>query len=443
MRRGRILAGLSTFALFCVLCGAHSGAFRAAAQDAGEAVPEWKRIALLPAPQAVTDKRVQRALTDLQTRKEKKKAAKRTGKPGDHFSKLQEKPPPRSKALPPLTLIQLNVLAKVLFRETLAERMQSKTRAVVVAAPGAAGGKSETVVRIGTSALSQENRNGTTVVLRLTVQRIGAKDEEGNPLPDRTFAVSGAATEGTNLMGLRTTRPVAQLAAEAARQAAARAAHTLQTNESLPLAEPNATLLLAPLAAPTTADVLRFTASGRKLTPAGVTGLPADIAAEFAPDTLPLLHSALRPAYTGSRWLAKRGETAGNLWSGEDTPNVPRLQAMGRAVGAAFVLAAHLSDLEIEESPALPDDGTVVARDTASVPLLTEGRAEAVGVLVRVSDGAVLWSERANATVQDTFAAGTSDERRRRERKAANDAGKFALMDLQRRWHGYTMRFER
>jgi hypothetical protein len=66
--------------------------------------------------------------------------------------------------------------------------------------------------------------------------------------------------------------------------------------------------------------------------------------------------------------------------------------------------------------------------------------AEAIGALVRVSDGAVLWSARTTATMTGSTRANETAPAARR--RVALDAVRFSLVQLERRFRQYRHRFE-
>ncbi|HLV79858.1 MAG TPA: hypothetical protein VKT32_06225 [Chthonomonadaceae bacterium] len=282
-------------------------------------------------------------------------------------------------------------------------------------------------------------------------RRRSRREEPGLAAPSEIIA-AGAASSGRALFRMGYARTRLNLADQAARQAAARAAHTLETGEAGPLMQPQDRIALAPVPAPPQADQLLFTPQGRRVLPGVVRGLPPDVSSRFTPDLLPLFGKAVIALEETRRAMTRLGLAPAALWAQEEQPEKARAQALGRQLGVDYLLLAHVTDIEMEAGtadpqaghPAGPGGGRLAGSALESArPMARErvARAEAAGALVRVADGAVLWSDRAAESMtvrpEDSLTAGLSD------RQVAEDAVHFALLELQRRFRRYRARFER
>ena len=151
------------------------------------------------------------------------------------------------------------------------------------------------------------------------------------------------------------------------------------------------------------------------------------------PDLAPLPDAAILPQYKMRKALAGQGLPITALWTREDEPQIERARSAARKIGADYVLMATVSDLDVDAG---------LEADAKTMTWLAEGRAEAVGALLRVSDGAILWRDRAAVTLPSRMDRSRSFSTLRQEQTVARDAAKFALLDLQRRFHRYIARFE-
>ena len=177
--------------------------------------------------------------------------------------------------------------------------------------------------------------------------------------------------------------------------------------------------------------------------PGAVRGLDSELSGLFAPDLAPLPNAARIAPYKMRNALARQGLPITALWTREDDPQIERARNAARKLGAAYVLMATVSELDVDAGLQTGTEtgmGTKTKTDAKTAVWLAEGRAEAVGVLLRVSDGAILWRDRAAVTLPTRAARSFSTQRQ--EQTAARDAAKFALLDLQRRFHRYVARFE-
>ena len=225
------------------------------------------------------------------------------------------------------------------------------------------------------------------------------------------------------------------------------AARTVATGIAAPLMLETDRVALAPVLSPTQADALMFGAGGRQVIPRAVQQLSPDLSRYFRPTLLPLFpDSIVTPREFASALTdQKRGGAA--LWIGNETPDGRAVAALGRRLRAQYILLARISDLEMALAPisGAPASGALEANPRQGalpadgVPPDDSATAESVGALVRVSDGAVLWQERATAT----WSAGASSPRNATARQhTALNAARFSLAQLERRFRQYRRRFE-
>jgi hypothetical protein len=265
------------------------------------------------------------------------------------------------------------------------------------------------------------------------------------------FPVSGAASIRRLLLQEGYVLPAIPLLEIAARRAADAAAHTLRTGEISPLAVPGVRLALSSVPSPTRADKLLFTPQGRRLITDAVTGLPADVSRHFRPDLLPLFLDDTPSGAAFGRALGQQGRAVEALWTPDGQPDIAVLQALAQPLRADYFLLARVTDISLEEGPVESPNTQPAAPETPQIE--TSARAGAVGALVRVFDGAILWRERATATMTGRRSASPAVIQNSKsslpdltvsvERKLCEDAARFALLQLQREWRQYRLRFER
>jgi hypothetical protein len=287
----------------------------------------------------------------------------------------------------------------------------------------------------------------------------------GPPAPPSTFEVAGVASCGNRLLRSTYTATRADLVRTAVRQAAAEAVHVLQTGELPPLAREADRIAIAPVVSPTEADKLFFMPQGRRTVTAAVRDLPSDLSSGFSPDLLPILPPSIVTARAVAERLAQLGVAPERLWSPGDRPNSLRAQALGRQLRVGYVLLARVTGVQLDTGPAEivaapepadPTEARVVSTwDETAAPrpapppapsgptVETGARAEVVGALVRVADGAVLWNGRTSATMTVRSDSVTAMRRPPTDRSLARDAIHFALIDLQRLLAAYRASFER
>jgi hypothetical protein len=370
-----------------------------------------------------------------------------------------------------------------LFADELADRLHARARATVtpeadlVKALAALGIVRSQAMRTGSARLLAGLLRAdvvvepvvTTATLRETAQRdlvvtgyVRMAWAEGRGR-DAGRLVPFSATASCGRLPFRSayTETVADLADAVARTAALQATHTLLTGEADPLCTPGASLAIVPVTSPDHADELVFSEGGRRVLPRAIRGLRADVSNWFTPDLLPLPAPITRPRPSGWGIIAHTGAAVDSVWSNESEPDRRRVQAVGRTLGVEYVLMAHITDVEVDTGPpalagetaaAAPASGLApagaaatlpgMARPAAPAPVVweSEARAEAVGALVRVSDGAVLWRDRALASTADRRAPGDLSPA---DRVITERAIRFALVQLQRRFHDYRATFAR
>jgi hypothetical protein len=259
--------------------------------------------------------------------------------------------------------------------------------------------------------------------------RAGKRRQRGPSGFPATSAFFGTAAAEHVMFHDSYRRTAAQLAMEAAQQAAAGAAHAFWTGEIAPFARAEDRIALLPVPAPADADALLFTPEGRHVATAAVRALPTDLAAQFQPEIAPLHGKEVVAAESARAMLKQEGITVEALWR-QDQPEVARVQALGARLEVSYVLMAHITEVELQTGT--PEAGQEFAT--------REARAEAVGALVRVADGAVLWQDHATATM--TLQPTGNHKTTSLDRQAVEEAEHFALTELQRRFRAYRAHFE-
>lgn len=259
------------------------------------------------------------------------------------------------------------------------------------------------------------------------------------PIPE--FPISGATSAGRRLFRPEYARTRSGLTTDAIREAAMQAVHTLATGERALFAMEGERVAMAPVLAPTRADKLLFTAQGRRLVSEAVCDLPADVSARFLPSLAPLLPES----QLDSRTMKPYPDLTSRLWTSRGLPDVRAAQEMGRRLRVDYILLARILSIELEEGPAeVPERLLPTGAQAQELPAETEreARAEAVGALVRVKDGAILWQERTNVTttahppIPGVKSVPTDTQ-------LAQDATRFALLQLERLFHRYRSGFTR
>jgi hypothetical protein len=263
--------------------------------------------------------------------------------------------------------------------------------------------------------------------------------------------VAGAASSPQVLFHQQYQKPQGDLIRDAAQQAASLFAHALRTGEQAPFMRPTDRLAVPPVFAPTRADKLMFTKTGRRVQPSATRGLDGNVSDLFTPDLLPLPPDRIIDA---SEILARAGlaheqtksaqwKDLENLWKNgkdETLPDVGRIQSLARRIGGDYVLLARITDVEVSEGAA--DPATLVSNTTPGEPERAV-RVEAVAALVRVVDGTVQWQDRATSTTTAPLTAQNAAGNTSAERSLVHDAIRFALIELQRRLRHYRAGFEK
>jgi hypothetical protein len=279
--------------------------------------------------------------------------------------------------------------------------------------------------------------------------------------------VAGSARVNRVIFSTNYTQSLTDTLGLAAQQAAGLIVQTLTTGRSAPFMHAKDRLAIVPVSAPTVADKLLFTPQGRQLVRGAARDLPSDVSPRFTPDLLPLLpDSVLMPdqvraqlvtSFVGDRVGTARtarldaaqahrlihGES---YWTGADTPDVKACRTLAKRLNVDYVLLAHITDIELEGGPppsAAPAITPAVAAGSPAVDQQSEARAVAVGTLVRVSDGAVLWRAHSSATMSAPLSHPTAPLIRATDRTLAGDAVRFALVDLSRQLDRYRASFAR
>lgn len=278
--------------------------------------------------------------------------------------------------------------------------------------------------------------------------------------------IAGASFAERVLFHSRYQRSQPDLIRDAAVQASNLLAHTLQTNQTAPLMREADRLAVAPVPAPSQADKLVFTARGRRVYPDAAQGLSADASALWTPNLLPLTPASIADADHVRHTMMQEGRTSSYLWTDAYQPDRSRVQALAHRLKADYVLLARVTDVELSEG-ATDTSGTAsmassFAPPTVASPTATfekaqnkatvgeakpthrvperAARAEALAMLVRISDGAVLWRERATATVTT---APDGQYVVQTDADLVRDASHFALIELQRRLRHWRADFEK
>ena len=273
--------------------------------------------------------------------------------------------------------------------------------------------------------------------------------------------VAGVASAAQVLFHQQYQKPQGDLLRDAAQQAVSLLVHTLRTGEQAPFMRPSDRLVVSPVFAPAQTDKLVFTKTGRRVQLAAVRGLSENVSGLFTPDLRPLPAGRIleTEASESKRPPATSEQAANTLWNSlwhkgrngkdETLPDVGRVQILARRVGADYALLARVTDIEVSEGAS--DPATLVS-NAAPAEAERAVRVEAVAVLVRVSDGAILWQDRATSTTTAPLgaqgAAGSASSEKAAQsiqpvQSMIHDATRFALIELQRRLRHYRAQFEK
>ncbi|HLK56622.1 MAG TPA: hypothetical protein VKU00_08660 [Chthonomonadaceae bacterium] len=342
----------------------------------------------------------------------------------------------------------------------------------------------DAVLTLSPARIEVEERQSRTLVLWVTVRvptlrtpqhafpplttPEGASREKEPLTPLTEFAVAGFATANHAFLKSTFARTPPSLAQSATEEAAASAVHALRSGSAPAFPLEGALVALVPVASPTQADQLLFAPDGRKVLQGAVRNLPADVSERFRPDFLPLFPEAVRDAGVTRQALQALHLTPAALWAKEQSPARDQVQAVGRRLGVGYVLMARVTDIEVDTGPTPERNeqpfvssshrqredtapqpqsvgrppsspGSVRLAPAPTPPWERQGTAEVVGVLIRVRDGAVLWQDRATATMSSRHKVIGEAEAQAANRQAAEDATRFALLQLQRQFRAYCL----
>jgi hypothetical protein len=290
------------------------------------------------------------------------------------------------------------------------------------------------------------------------------------PLPAQ-LVISGSAQIDRVLFGSQYVQSQSAAIRLAVQQAAALAVHAALTGQSAPFMSAGDRLALAPVSSPPQADRMLFTPQGRRVQRNAVQNLPQDVSYRLHSDLLPLLpEQILTPKQVCARLSGSNEQESSDiaaqigrsLWSGADTLDVEQARSMAKRLGVGYILTAHITDIELEEGPppseapaitSAPDlaaTKTIVPRSLPdksaphAPPREREAKAEAVGALIRASDGVILWRAHASATMSATLTGlPRLTATHRGEQRIATDAVRFALTDLERQFMHYRATYEK
>src|SRR5581483_205722 len=372
MARGRMawLGGKIALDMVGVVALSHAGGegkgVRATTPDAYPPLAQARRIALLALPLADGDLQIARwieaarAAQRQKTRrrplimKPKEAEARQNGnKPADKSTQNRQKETEAETAN--VSVAQLRPFAAALLHRDLrlAVAPETELRAALVALrvkPEEAFGPEAArrlCLRLRCDRLLVANvtdaalREGATrdVTLRAEVRVPGglgmdetaARTQPGNAagttLPV-AFSVSSAASTGHRLFSQRYRQTRLQLAAEAARQAAALAVHTLRTGEIAPFMQPEARVAVLPVPGPAQSDRLLFTPQGRRAQAIPAPEWVARMALTFAPDLRPVAPQNVLGPETTRRALAEMRLLPAALWREEGLPDTARVRTL-------------------------------------------------------------------------------------------------------------------
>lgn len=234
-------------------------------------------------------------------------------------------------------------------------------------------------------------------------------------------------------------KPQGDLIRDAAQQTVNLLLHALRMGEQAPFMRANDRIAVTPVLMPGGADKLIFTATGRRVAPSPLTDIHAEISALFLPDLQPIAPDRIITEDNVRSALVGRGMKEASLWAGEDQPALARVQTLGHSLHVEYVLLTRITDVELSESE--PNRERTANANTSANEHERSARVEATAALVRVEDGALLWHDRAIATMMASPPTGASKPQT--NQTLTRDATHFALVELQRRLRQYRSTFER
>ncbi len=270
----------------------------------------------------------------------------------------------------------------------------------------------------------------------------------GNTKRTFDFTVAGAGVANRSFMRTGYSANYPALAGQAALQAAALAMHTLSTGEEAPLMSAGTRIAIAPAYGLDRADMLVFSRSGRHTEIGAVRPLPTNLADVFTPELLPIMaNDVIDPGSAAAVAMRLGSLSSSALWRDNSNPNVEAARNLGGRLKVQYLLLARVIDVEVAASPS-SDGGNSVAtiqRDPSQPsearPWEREAHAEACGALIRVQDGAVIWTDRGDTTITSREKVPPAS-RAAANRNIAMDAEKFALVDLKRHFALFRSQFE-
>ena len=196
----------------------------------------------------------------------------------------------------------------------------------------------------------------------------------------------------------------------AAVKAASAAIHTMLTGQQSPFCNLSTELAILPVYSPSHADALLFTRTGSSVIK-GVTDLEENASSFFHPNLLPLTGSQLLRENETEKILNHFHISADRLWIGEEDLNTGLLNKMAHSIHAGYLLAVHITEIEMQIGPSTKTDGS---------------SAEACGVLTRIRDWKVLWRSRSRVNIQNNELLNNERSRKR----LAYQAVRFVLANI-------------
>ena len=266
--------------------------------------------------------------------------------------------------------------------------------------------------------------------------------------PKDGFTFTAAAVEQSYRALLRTgyTTDCITLAASCAKSIAATALHTLATGDIAPLMAEGDRIAIAPIPAPATADFLRYKPDGRSVQQGAVNNLPQDVSVSLRLNNLTVLSTGIVEPQTVEKQMKFLKIDVNQLWARAKAPATETLVRLGRQLGVAYVLVASISDVEGASATdgvanAVSTDASAALGRSPTSDWQRKTHAEAVGALLRVSDGAIIWQDRGEATIQSRQIVQEKD-RAAEEKALVLQAEKFAIIDLKRHLSDYFTQFQ-
>ena len=275
--------------------------------------------------------------------------------------------------------------------------------------------------------------------------------------PSEIILFSGVSLATKLAFQPKVLEPVSHLLRDAVRKAVGAAIFQLFHSEAVPFSAMEDRLALIPVLSPSQADELAFLPGGRQVIPAALKGLPVELTSKFNPNLLPLTASSQSTPLEMSKALTELGMTVGSLWSGNDVVDISHALSLGKKLKVNYMLLAKISDIELTSDYSMTKSEFLQLPRTSGLDrkqgvikevetVRQEARAVAVGVLIRIRDGGILWKESATATMTSTNPIKKGENQTlpdSPDKKLANNASRFALLQLQRSFNLYRRKFER